>query len=112
MEDDRQSNSDWDKSSDEEESFDMEQLIDLHKEQINNWLSAHGEELFRSQVSLYLKTKKLDLSYVLQDSPATRKPPLKRQKKFKGTSAMSGGGGELIDVEKECELKESTNVYY
>lgn len=98
--DDRQSNSDWDKSTDDEQSFDMEELIDLHKEQINNWLSAHGEELFRIQVSSYLKTKKLDLSYVLQDSQKTRKPPLKKEKKFNVTSAMNGGGGELIDVIK------------
>lgn len=67
-------------NSNETQDFIMENMVDVFSEETQIWLSNHGEEILRSQINIYLKTKKLDLTYNLQDaSTKTSKPSVKRK---------------------------------
>lgn len=89
-------------SSDEDcgqHEFDYEEFYSHFTKEASDWLSEHGTDILRAEISLYLKTKQMVVESVLR-TPSTPgissakggKPPLKKQKKFHLTSVENGDG--------------------
>jgi len=100
-----QQNQIWD-SSDEENGqpeIDYEEFYSHFTKEASDWLSEHGTDILRAEISLYLKTKQMVVESVLRtpstpgiSSAKSGKTPLKKQKRFHLTSVESGDGEKKI----------------
>lgn len=97
-------------SSDEDTvEFNMDDLVDNFKEECQKWFVDVGAEIFRSEIRMYLKSKKLEATFNLNEY---RKPEKSSQKRKLSSSTTlesslkkSKSSNDVIDLTKEKDEK-------